>query len=375
MQNIYIGIEQLPRILSKCTPSKVLLVCDNAFTHLSIKTYLTEVIDSYVVFHGFSSNPVYKDVVKGVQLARNQQCDFILAVGGGSAIDTAKCIKLFFKMDQSRSYLNQTYEENNVSILAIPTTAGTGSESTRFAVIYANGEKQSVFHDAILPEYVILDFYVLRTLPVYQKKCTMLDALCQAIESWWSINSTEESKYISMRAVPLITEFYKSYLNNTDIGNEAMLMASNLAGQAINITQTTAAHAMSYKLTSYYNIPHGHAAAICLPEVWQYMTENMDKCADRRGEKYLADVFSDIAAALDCNTPKKAISWFRALLKDLKITVPLKAAASDIKSLAGSVNLTRLKNNPVNIDKEAAVSLYKKILNISENNNRRINNE
>ena len=82
----------------------------------------------------------------------------------------------------------------DIPFLAMPTTAGTGSEATRYAVIYYDGKKQSVTHDSVVPDVAILEPKVLKTLPLYQKKCTMMDALCQGIESWWSMNSTDESK-------------------------------------------------------------------------------------------------------------------------------------------------------------------------------------
>ncbi len=362
MQKIYYDIQGLQDILQECKPGKTLLVCDNAFPQLSFNIYITNILDSCVMFQDFSPNPLYDDIVKGVELLNEQECDFIVAVGGGSAIDVAKCIKLYCKMDHNHSYLGQRYEENGIPLIAIPTTAGTGSESTHFAVIYANGEKQSVCHDAILPSHVILEHYALNSLPVYQKKCTMLDALCQAIESWWSVNSTNESKLISKQAVKLIYESMTGYLNNTDLGNDSMLRAANLAGQAINITQTTAAHAMSYKLTSLYSIPHGHAAALCLPAVWRYMLENMDKCTELRGAQYLLGVFLEIAGALGCDTTERAIEWFETLLCDLKIAPPDKVSVGDTLALAASVNATRLKNNPISIDYAASVSLYDGIL-------------
>ena len=365
MQKRYHGIEQLSDILEACKPQKTLLVCDSAFAHLPFGSFITQMLQSYVVFDGFCPNPLYQDVISGVQLLNKNGCDLILAVGGGSAIDVAKCIKLLCKMDLQDG-LEGEYQENGIPLVAIPTTAGTGSESTRFAVIYQDGEKQSVCHDGILPGYVILEHHALRTLPLYQKKCTMLDALCQAIESWWSVNSTEESRRLSAQAVKLMVASIPAYLQNTDLGHETMLSASNLAGQAIHITQTTAPHAMSYKLTSLYGIPHGHAVSLCLPAVWRYMLEQINQCTDPRDPQHVNLVFAEIAGALGCGTPEEAIGWFDQLLVDLQITSPEKATKADLELLAGSVNPTRLKNNPVSIDYAAAKALYTQILNLKE---------
>lgn len=108
-----------------------------------------------------------------------------------------------------------------------------------------------------------MDASVLKTLPDYQKKATMCDALCHAIESFWSVNSTDKSKEYSMAAIQNVMKHMDGYLANTDEGNAGMLLAANTAGKAINITQTTAGHAMCYKLTSMFSSAHGHAAILC----------------------------------------------------------------------------------------------------------------
>ena len=115
-------------------------------------------------------------------------------------------------MDNDINYMQQEYIDSGITLIAVPTTAGTGSESTCHAVIYYEGEKQSISHTSIIPNYAILEPSVLETLPVYQKKCTMLDALCQAIESWWSVNSTEESKEYSRKAILAIKENWEEYI-------------------------------------------------------------------------------------------------------------------------------------------------------------------
>lgn len=100
------------------------------------------------------------------------------------------------------------------------------------------------------------DDSVLETLPEYQKKATLMDAFCQSIESFWSINSTKESKGYSKEAINIIMNNYEDYLDGDNSKNKLILKAANISGKAINITQTTAGHAMSYKLTSFYNIEY-----------------------------------------------------------------------------------------------------------------------
>ena len=345
MQQILWGISSLSDALSGSR--KVLLVCDSSYPFISIgprvESAISGVGSPLLKFSDFASNPLEESVLKGVDLFTKEGCDTLVAVGGGSSIDVAKCIKLYAKAPETK-------------LIAIPTTAGTGSESTRFAVIYAQGKKQSITDDCIVPDFAILEPSVLESLPLYQKKCTMMDALCQGLESWWSVNSTDASRTISRRAVQMILSNWHEYLasGGTHLSGGVAMEAANLAGQAICITQTTAPHAFSYKLTSMYGLPHGHAVAICLPEIWDFMLANIEKCSDPRGAQYLQGVFEEISQLI---TPE----GFRALLAELELTAP-SAAEGDIAILAASVNPIRLANNPVPISQQEAGEIYSRIL-------------
>lgn len=341
---------------------RCLVVCDSVFSEKELREMLREADREYFFFRDFTPNPLYEQMCRGIEIFREKDCDSIVALGGGSAIDTAKCIRLWCNMDQDKDYMEQEPRENHVLFIAIPTTAGTGSESTRYAAIYRHGEKQSVNSLQAIPDYAVLDHHLLETLPLYQKKCTMLDALCQGIESWWSVNSTEESRKLSEKALQMIRCYKQGFLDNTAQGNQGMLEAANLAGQAINLTQTTAPHAMSYKLTSLYGIPHGRAAAACLPFVWTFMLENPDRCTESRGKEYLQQTFQDIAQALGEKTPQDAclalVREMKQLFQDKPFPTP---TPQELKVLGESVNPVRLKNNPVVPSEEEFVELYRKI--------------
>ena len=293
MQAIISGISNLPGILENVGCRKLFLVVDSSYPFLSIKDAIESLpVDEMVMFSDFTPNPLYEQVCKGLDLLRSSECEAILAVGGGSAIDVAKCIKLAALAEEGNASLIPPLVSQRLSIdgsrilfIAIPTTAGTGSESTHNAVMYYEGAKQTVTNDGILPDYAVLEPSVLRTLPLYQKKCTMMDALCQGIESWWSVNSTYESKEYSRMAVEIIMSNWRKYIfENDSAAAEQIMLAANYSGRAINIAQTTAAHAMSYKITSMYGLPHGHAVAVCLPVIWKYMADHTDENIDKRGE-------------------------------------------------------------------------------------------
>ena len=358
MQEILFGLNNLEKTLRGS--SKVLLVCDSSYPFLNIKETIEAIKLPVVKFDDFSPNPLYESVCKGVKLFNDEKCDTILTVGGGSSIDVAKCIKLYCKMTGEDIFLNQPYEDTGIKLIAIPTTAGTGSESTQYAVIYYDGKKQSVTHASIIPDYAILEPKVLKTLPLYQKKCTMMDALCQGIESWWSVNSTDESKQYSKIAVETIMKHWREYVfENTEEAAEQIMRAANYAGRAICITQTTAPHAFSYKITSLYGLPHGHAVALCLPEIWTYMITHPDRCTDSRGNIYLDKIFSDIASAMGAGTVRLSIVLFRQMIHDMDLKKPMSLNKRvDIGILSNSVNPVRLKNSPVFLDPEAITGIY-----------------
>lgn len=371
MQNIIQGIDKLPQILKEINSKKLFLVVDSSYPFLNIHETVEALEVKKVIFSDFTPNPLYEQVCKGINLIKAEKCDSILAVGGGSAIDVAKCIKLAVLSKEGKDTIipplvSKHVDTNGVSIpfIAIPTTAGTGSESTHNAVIYYKGTKLTVTNDSILPDYALLELSVLNTLPSYQKKCTMMDALCQGIESWWSVNSTEESWKYSYQAIKLIMTNWRAYIFDNDTAAAANIMlGANYSGRAINITQTTAAHAMSYKITSLYKLPHGHAVAVNLPEIWQYMLWHMNKCLDTRGQEYLADVFYKIAFAMGVNTPLKAITLFREMMATMELQNPVAInRKQELEKLTFSVNPVRLKNNPVKLDIETIRGLYEVII-------------
>lgn len=367
-QKIISDYFELNNWLQENVCKKVLLVCDDSIKYMeSLNQHLEQAKDLGVEifpFKDFQPNPQYESVVNGVELFRRVNCDSIIAVGGGSAMDVAKCIKAYVNMScngDNGGYLKQAIIPDDIPFLAMPTTAGTGSEATRYAVIYFDGNKQSITSDALIPQTVLMNPDVLKTLPMYQRKATMMDAFCHAIESFWSVNSTDESKGYSRDAIKNILAHMDGYLQNTEEGNAGMLLAAHMAGKAINITQTTAGHAMCYKLTSIFGIAHGHAAALCVKELFEYMISNVDKCSDKRGRSYLENTFVDIALAMGCSSPQEAAVRFGELFKGLELPAP-KAGKKDFEILKKSVNPVRLKNNPIALDEDTIDMLYHKIL-------------
>lgn len=347
---------------------KILMVCDGSIWYQKeFNAHLEEIEKTGVEmigFRDFQPNPLYENVQAGVRLFRKEQCDAIIAVGGGSAMDVAKCIKLYSNLPgdgENGSWLSAEYVPNDIPFLAMPTTAGTGSEATRYAVIYYNGQKQSVTSESFIPGTVLMDPNTLITLPPYQKKATMCDALCHAIESYWSVNSTEESKVYSRKAIQGVMEHMDGYLANTEEGRAGMLRAANTAGTAINITQTTAGHAMCYKITSLFRSAHGHAAILCDRVLFPWMVKNTDKCIDPRGEEYLRKTLDEIGTAMGCADGASGAERLVEIFNKLELEVPT-AAAEQYEELKTSVNPVRLKNHPIQLTEATIDALYHEIL-------------
>ncbi|MBS4053432.1 MAG: phosphonoacetaldehyde reductase [Thermaerobacter sp.] len=343
--------EGVPAALRLVVKNKFMLVCGTGFDALGLGRLLADAGIPYVRFSEFTPNPTKVDVLKAAELFARECCDTVLAVGGGSAIDVAKGILYYYRHSGGRG---------DVKLIAVPTTAGTGSESTRYAVIYHDGNKLSIADNALMPTIVFLDPTLLNTLPDYHKKCALLDALCQGIEAWWSINSTRESRSYSRLAVELLTANMSSYLYDGAVGAaDKIMLAANFAGQAINIAATTAPHAMSYKLTSLYSLPHGHAVAMCLPKVWRHMIESKGRCVDSRGPSHLRVVLQHIAEAMNCRTANEAVDQFEAIILGLGLCQRIVDIEDKLEMLVGSVNPDRLKNHPVRLDDDDLRELYR----------------
>ena len=140
-----------------------------------------------------------------------------------------------------------------------------------------------------------------------------------------------------------------------------MLMAAHTAGKAINITQTTAGHAMCYKITSLFRLAHGHAAILCDRVLFSWMVENIDKCVDSRGEEYLKKTLDEIGRAMGCENSHAGADKLQQIFHSLGVEVPI-ATEVQYEELKTSVNLVRLKNHPIALDVDTIEALYHEIL-------------
>lgn len=303
------------------------------------------------IFSDFSPNPVYEDAQEAARRFASACCGALVALGGGSAIDVAKAIKhLSAAMPGNEGRRRQA----RIPFLAIPTTAGTGSESTHFAVIYRDGKKQSLSDSSLRPSSVFLDSGLLKALPPYQKRCTAMDALCQCIESIWARDATEESRTWAAQGIRLLLENMDMYLAGDAEAAGRVLLAANYSGRAIDLSKTTAAHALSYGLTSCLGLPHGHAVALTLPPVWRRLAERADTEETEAALRLIDGAFGAEGHA-------SAAARFLAFRNRLGLR-PSPIGPEVLPRLEGLVNAERLKNTPVRLSPGDITDIYKEIV-------------
>ena len=272
-------------------------------------------------FADFSANPKIEEVAIGVEKILQAKPNLILAIGGGSAMDTAKLIR-HYAAEKGKS----------IPLCAIPTTAGTGAEATHFAVVYQKGVKTSIEADDILPDVAILYPPFTYGNNGYLTACTGFDALAQAIEAYWNPKANDESREYSKCAIKLIYKQLPKCIEHPEqVGlRDELIQGAYWAGRAINITKTTAPHAFSYVFTSKYGYPHGHAVALTFPF---FMKLNGTP-----------SLFELLGMSAD-NVVQQIEDYISSLGLSLKLQ-----EAVDVNGALKEVNLQRLANNPVKVN-------------------------
>ena len=367
-QTIHSGfgsLEKLEGILKNYDVSRVMVVTGKkSFESSGAKAHIISALKDFEVtyFSDFETNPKLDDARKGVKLINKNSIELLICVGGGSVIDMTKLIKAFcLDPDKSDSLARGMIKINdpNIPIISIPTTAGSGSESTHFAVVYINQDKFSVAHNCLFPNEVVLDGQLTISASRYQKACNVLDAISQSIESAWAVGATKESQKLSYTALKLCMGSFEEYVNSDNSINAAqsMIEASNFAGQAINISKTTAAHAWSYGISMRYSIPHGHAVWTTLPRIFKvHSTEKGLKVNDPRGAKHFNKTMKNLKKIMKISNDENLIKYFDTLLTSIGIKENLKEhiaiLESERKSLSVAVNQERMSNNPVEFSDE-----------------------
>ena len=356
----YNAIKNLERILKKNSFRNIFLITGRkSFEDTKINEVIYNALKGFkfVRFNDFSTNPKLNDIKKGLNLFKNELFDAIVAVGGGSVIDMAKSISIFSTNEGNLEDFilkKKIIKNKGTPLIRIPTTSGSGSEATHFAVVYIGKNKYSLAYPELMqPKYVILDPQFTYELPKIITAYSGMDAFTQAIESYWNIYSTNESKQFSRKALDLIMENLLKAVKNPDKESRLnMTLAANFAGKAINLTKTTACHAISYPITSYFKIPHGQAVSLTLPPMieFNYMVSEQD-ILDIRGVKFVKKSMKELFSVIGASNSLESREIITQLMKNIGLETKLSDLGikddQDIDLIIKhGFNPERVKNNP-----------------------------
>lgn len=270
--------EELPDTLKQHKIKKILIVTDPGIVACGLITKITSVLAkekiSYSVYDQTSANPTVRNVEEALALYQKEHCKALLAIGGGSAMDCAKALGA--RISCPKKTLGQLKGTLHVLhriplLIAVPTTAGTGSENTLAAVITDSEKKHKyVLNDFVLiPRYAILDAELTYSLPPHLTATTGMDALTHAVEAYIGRSTTKETREKALLAVKTIYQNIETAYHDghNHAAREQMLNAAYLAGFAFSRSYVGYVHAVAHSLGGQYNIPHGLANAVLLPEV------------------------------------------------------------------------------------------------------------
>ncbi len=303
-----------------------------------------------------NSYPELNELKKIIKEIKIFSPDLIIAIGGGSVIDYAKIANVLTSSKNLKyEILNSSYNVKNkfTKLVAIPTTAGSGAEVTTNAVIYINKIKYSVEGDKLRPDFFFLIPELVLGASNKIKSSAGFDAIAQAMESLISKKSNSKSVAFAKKSLKISLKYYLDFLSNPNKENSyAMCLASNLAGEAISISKTTAPHAVSYPFTAIYNISHGHAVSLTLDKFFKFNFKNIKnaKCNFNLNDRY--KIMFDI-------TKSKDIDSFNGYIKNIKKEANLESnfiklgidLKKDYSKIISGINIMRLSNNPVQLKK------------------------
>lgn len=366
------AIAEIPNEIKARGYKKVFVCTDPDLIKFGVAAKVTDVLAEaaipYEIFSNIKANPTIENVLDGVKAFKDADADSIVAIGGGSAMDTAKAIGIIIEnpeFSDVRSLEGVAPTKNHATFtIAVPTTAGTAAEVTINYVI-TDVEKKRKFvcvdvHD--IPEIAVVDPDMMASMPKGLTAATGMDALTHAIEGYITKGAWEMTDMFHLKAIELISKHLRGACENTAEGREGMALAQYIAGQGFSNVGLGIVHSMAHGLGALYDTPHGVANAIILPTVMEYNAE----CT---GDKY-----RDIAKAMGVNGTETmtiegartaAIAAVKKLAIDVGIPEDLKEIVKeeDIQFLAESAYADACRpGNPRDTSVEEIVALYKKLI-------------
>ena len=336
-QNIIVGrgsMAQLPDIAKKLDGNHAMIISDPGLLSLGLvdKTanYLKEAGLTVDIFTDVEPNPSVTTVENATVAFKESGADFLVALGGGSPMDVAKAVGVVAKFGGKITEYEGAHKVPGkiIPLIALPTTAGTGSEVTAFSVItdHSRDYKLTVFSYELLPTYAILDADLIMTAPASVAAACGIDAFIHAEEAYISTDASPFSEAMSEKAMELIGSNIRKFVANR--GNaeaaEAMMVGSLFAGIAFSFARLGNVHAMSHPVSAYFNVPHGVANAVLLPVIAEY-----NALADNGKYLKIFNYISPIKATVDDFEPLMLVDAINELCEEIGIPENLTVAVNN----------------------------------------------
>lgn len=351
--------EKLSEIINICGGKKGLLVSDSFFAANGLADEIVKKSEGKLthIFSDLSPNPDIKEVDACADVIRAQSLDFIVALGGGSALDLAKAAATICLTDESIEAYHGTgvaITTDHLPFIAIPTTSGTGSEVTCVSVLtdHEKCKKAPIVSEGFYPDYAIIDPLLTISQPPHLTANTGMDVLSHALEGYWSKQHQPICDAMALHAIRLVLKYLPLAYDESEntLAREKMSEASLMAGLAFTLPKTTASHACSYPLTNIYGIPHGEACSLTL-----------DYFARINGSEELDGRISELAQNLGLNSTEELADKIRDLKERVGVRTNLKdfnLSDEDIEELVTISRHPNLYNNPVEVTDEMLREMY-----------------
>ncbi len=365
------AINEIPGIAQREGFKKVFVASDPDLVKFGVTAKVTDLLDkagiAYSVYSDIKPNPTIANVQNGVKAFKEAGADSIIAIGGGSSMDTAKAIGIIItnpEFEDVRSLEGVAPTKNHaVKTIAVPTTAGTAAEVTINYVI-TDVEKERKFvcvdeHD--IPEYAVVDPEMMSSMPKGLTAATGMDALTHAIEGYTTRGAWELSDMFHYEAISLIAKHLRSAVANEKDGREGMALGQYIAGMGFSNVGLGIDHAMAHTLSAHYDTPHGVACAMFLPITMEF---NRDFCGERYREIARAMGVKGVDEMSKEEYTDAAIAAVRQLSEDVGIPKKNeKIREEDLDQLAtDALNDACYPGNPREATKEQVIAMFRQLM-------------
>lgn len=353
------SLDRLGEVIDKVGGKRGLLVTSRSFARdggvasRALELACGRLVD---IYSAVSPNPDVKECDACIESIRHHDCDFVVALGGGSVMDCAKAASVLCRGDISsaEAVAGSPLPASHIPVIAVPTTAGTGSEVTSVSVLsdHERGLKVPLNSPEMYPAVALVDPLLTLSAPPHLTASAGLDALCHAIEAFWSRHHQPVCDALAIEAASLVMNNLERAVKHPDDvdAREKMVLAAVIAGMAFAIPKTSAPHACSYPLTNRLGIAHGEACALTL--TW-FLRFNADKGCER---------LRRLSAALGYETPEAlatAIDSLAVAVGAMRSLVSFNLSEEEIENLEKACMHPNLRNNPVDVTVEDIHELFR----------------